>query len=50
MATVHIVHDTDVQGITIIKRPNEPYPRPWVALQDGTTMTYLEWQSKGKPN
>jgi hypothetical protein len=30
-------------------RPGEPLPRPFVTLNDGTVMTWKEWDAKGMP-
>lgn len=32
------------------KRPDEPLIRPYVVLNDGTVMTFKEWNNKGMPS
>lgn len=46
MATIHTVKPCDKDGVT---RPGEPYPRPYVTLKDGRTMTYKQWMDAGTP-
>lgn len=40
MATVHIVRIENQDDMAGVARPGEPYPRPFVTLLDGRTMTY----------
>ena len=46
MATIHIQNMKDQDGVA---RPGEPYPRPYVTLIDGRTMTYKEWMDAKQP-
>lgn len=46
MATIHTYKPGDTDGVA---RPGEPYPRPYVTLKDGRTMTYKEWTDAGQP-
>lgn len=46
MATVHIAKPGEAPGAV---RSGEPLPRPYVTLNDGTVMSFSEWNAKGQP-
>lgn len=46
MAEIRILKAGEPEGN---KRPDDPLPRPYVKLNDGTVMSYSEWLAKGTP-
>jgi hypothetical protein len=49
MATIHIVDVKNVDDMNGVKRKDDPLLRPFVALNDGTVMSFKEWSEKGEP-
>lgn len=49
MATVHIVNIQNQNDKHGFARPGEPYPRPYVTLNDGQAMSYKKWMDAGSP-